>query len=131
MKALYLILVLLTSLLCMTLVYADSHAPTSQTERNLTGLDSQITETKQQQETKFHLRRRLPGGFDFAHPRLTPEDVSALFFILILLCLFSCLCGRGRGRGRSCSLWDILACVCIWELCCDDRAINDFAMMPP
>jgi hypothetical protein len=25
-------------------------------------------------------------------------------------------------------LWDILACVCIYELCCDDAQVGDFQL---
>lgn len=42
--------------------------------------------------------------------------VGLLLCILLLVCLCCCCCRRGI------SLCDILACVCLYEMCCDDGA---------
>lgn len=66
--------------------------------------------------------RRLPGGFDDMDFD-SPEAQSAL--ILLFIVLLVCCCWGGRRGG--CSLCDILACVCIYEMCCDNGApMNDF-----
>jgi hypothetical protein len=68
--------------------------------------------------------RRLPGE-DYGSFTFDPSSAEAgfavgfLFFIILALLLCCCLCGGGRGGGRGCSLCDILAIVCLWELCCD------------
>jgi hypothetical protein len=75
--------------------------------------------------TLHNLRhRRLPGE-DYSNFTFDPSSAEAgfavgfLFFIILALLLCCCLCGGGRGGGRGCSLCDILAIVCLWELCCD------------
>jgi hypothetical protein len=62
-------------------------------------------------------QRRLPGR-DFIN--LNGDFTSAeagflvgLFLSLFLVVLLTCIC-----CGR-CSLWDIIALVCLWEICCD------------
>jgi hypothetical protein len=59
--------------------------------------------------------------------------VGLLFFVVVILLLCCCCCGGGgrgyRGRG-GCSICDILALFCIWEMCCDQRDIsNDFCLV--
>lgn len=59
--------------------------------------------------------------------------IAVIVFVLLAVFLVCCCCcGGGCVRG-GCSLWDILACVCIWELCCDKDGGgalgNSFAMM--
>jgi len=134
MRAVRLIVILLSSLLYLTSVEAESQSLSSQAKQSLliSATDQQITET-QHQETKLHLRRRLLGNYydlDFGDVDWTSAEggfaAGFFFFLILLVLLCCCLCGRGRG----CSLWDILACICIWELCCDDRAIDGFDMMP-
>ncbi len=64
--------------------------------------------------------RRLPGeypNFDFNDPAMA----SAIVFIAILLLLLCCC------RGMLC---DILACVCLYEMCCDDGVVGGFDLMP-
>jgi len=64
--------------------------------------------------------RRLPGEFDFDFDfnDLDSSEIAILvvgLFLLVCLIpllLLCCCCGR-------CSLCDILALVCLWELCCD------------
>lgn len=75
-------------------------------------------------------RRRLPGGFDFDIDHYELDGVAAgfvagLLFAFFLLALLCCCCCGGRG----CSIWDVLACVCIYELCCDDVKVGDFQIL--
>ena len=76
------------------------------------------------------LRRRLPGndynieGFDM----MSAEAGFALglsFFIILLLLLCCCCCGRRGGGGGSSCLWDLVAIVCLWEMCCDNDGVSD------
>lgn len=73
--------------------------------------------------------RRLPGEtWDIDNVRLDGPMggfVAGLAFALLILFLLCCCC---CGGGRGCSLWDILACVCIYELCCDDGNIGGFQL---
>lgn len=64
-------------------------------------------------------RRKLPGNeyLDFGDPAIG----SVFIFVIILLLLFCC-CRR--------MICDILACVCLYEICCDDGAIGGFDFMP-
>jgi hypothetical protein len=43
--------------------------------------------------------------------------VAAIVLVFLLLALLCCCC---CGRRRGCSICDILACVCLYEICCDD-----------
>jgi hypothetical protein len=61
-------------------------------------------------------RRRLPGGVRFDNP-----EIGGIVIIAIILLILLCCC-----RGMLC---DILACVCLYEICCDDAAIGGFEMM--
>ena len=74
--------------------------------------------------------RRLPGGYEFDKLAFENEEAATLalgiLFLLLLLALFCCCCCRGR---RGCSFCDILACVCLYELCCDDGRIGDFELL--
>jgi hypothetical protein len=75
----------------------------------------------------------------------TMEDIfTCVVLVLLILCLACCLCScccnivcgtccnrpirrgyyDGNDRGYTIcglSMCDILACICIWEICCDDR----------
>ena len=63
-------------------------------------------------------RRKLPGGYpDFGNPAM---GVAVLFVIIFLFLLCCC-------RGMLC---DLLACVCLYEICCDDGAVGGFDLMP-
>ena len=76
---------------------------------------------QQPHQLRGNQHRRLPGSpinWDFD----SPESQSALIILLIVL-LFCCCWG---GRRGGCSLCDILACVCIYEMCCDNGGVNDF-----
>ena len=56
---------------------------------------------------------------------LTDEELYAVGTVLgglVLLCLLCCCC------CRRWSLWDVVACVCLYELCCDDRRMEDDGM---
>jgi len=96
--------------------------------------------TNKRRQYKPQLRaRRLPGsyeGFDIDFDSEEAEmAVGFLLFIVLALLLCCCCCGGGGrrygGGGGGCGLWDIVACLCIWEMCCDrdGGAFNDFNMM--
>ena len=78
-----------------------------------------------QRQLRGNQRRRLPGGVD-SMDFSSPEAQSALILVVIVLLLLCCCCRGGRRGG--CSLCDILACVCIYEMCCDNDGapLNDF-----
>lgn len=61
--------------------------------------------------------RRLQGNYAF-DPTSAEAGFAACLALFILLALLLCCCCCGGGRG--CSLWDLVACVCLYELCCDD-----------
>ena len=65
-----------------------------------------------------NIRRKLPGGYpDFGDPAM---GGAVLFFIFLLFLLCCC-------RGMLC---DLLACMCIYDICCDDGAVGGFDLMP-
>jgi len=71
--------------------------------------------------------RRLPG-YNFNSDQLMGAEVGLILGVLIVLLFLACLCSCCCGGG-SCSLCDILACVCLYEICCDDKRIGDFQIM--
>ena len=79
-------------------------------------LRAQASSSSKQQNTT----RRMPGeypNFDFNDPAMA----SAIVLIALLLFLLCCC------RGMLC---DILACVCLYEMCCDDGVVGGFDLMP-
>jgi hypothetical protein len=62
--------------------------------------------------------------FDF--DKLELDDAAAGFLVgfVCLLLLVACLCCCCCRPGRGCSLWDLLACYCCYEICCDDAQIG-------
>eukprot|EP00536_Pseudo-nitzschia_multiseries_P001661 jgi/Psemu1/300909/fgenesh1_kg.21_\ len=70
--------------------------------------------TKSTASATPRVRRRLPEYND-------PAIAGAIVFA-ILLCFLLCCC-----RGMLC---DLLACVCLWEICCGDGAVGNFDLMP-
>jgi hypothetical protein len=90
------------------------------------------------QDTTHHQRQRprlLEGGdydFDFSNiSELEAAEVGAvvaLLLVALLLVLCCCCCCR-----RGCSLWDLVAMCCLWELCCGNNGMgdtmSDFQMM--
>lgn len=81
---------------------------------------------------------------DLTDDNWTLEDIlTCVVLVLFILCLACCLCSccnivcgtccnrpirrgyyDGNDRGFTIcglSMCDILACICIWEICCDDR----------
>lgn len=76
-------------------------------------------------------RRRLPG-YDFHAGQLTGAQagfVAAVILILLLALFCRCCCCCCQRRRRGYSLCDILACVCLYEICCDDARIGDFVLV--
>lgn len=63
-------------------------------------------------------RRRLAGYEDIVND---PAALGSILFILILFFLLCCC------RGCLC---DLLACVCLYEMCCDDGVVGGFDLMP-
>jgi hypothetical protein len=77
---------------------------------------------------RTHLRRRMPG-VDYDLESAEAGFVAGLLCVVLLLILLCCCC-CGGGRGGGCSLWDIVAIACLWEICCDrDGAAADSFMM--
>lgn len=73
-----------------------------------------------QASSRSEQRRKLPGeypNFDFSDPAMA----STIVVVLLLLFLLCCC------RGMLC---DILACVCLYEMCCDDGVVGGFDLMP-
>jgi hypothetical protein len=60
--------------------------------------------------------RRMPGYTNLGGPE---KGGIVLLVIVVLILLFCC-------RGMLC---DILACVCLYEICCDDGAVGGFSLM--
>jgi hypothetical protein len=54
--------------------------------------------------------------------------VGILVVVVLILLLLCCCCGCGRGGG-GCSVCDILAAICIWEMCCDQGDPTDFCLV--
>jgi hypothetical protein len=54
--------------------------------------------------------------------------VGVLVVVVLILLLLCCCCGCGRGGG-GCSVCDILAAICIWEMCCDQGDPTDFCLV--
>lgn len=70
------------------------------------------------------LRRKLPGN-DYSFDGMgSPEMMGGLLLVIVVV-IFLCLC-CGRGGGSLC---DILACVCLYEMCCDDGQIGGFNLL--
>jgi hypothetical protein len=78
-----------------------------------------------------HMYRQLEY-LDFK-TELGPEEVSFLIIVAVILFLLCCCCSGGRRSrrrsGGSCGLCDILACVCIWDICCDRADPTDFCLV--
>lgn len=71
--------------------------------------------------------RRLPYDTDIVDFKdMETAELAFLvgfLFAMFLLCCMVCFC---CGGGTRCSLWDCLALLCIWEICCDGRNPTDF-----
>ena len=90
---------------------------------------------QQQQQKQKQEERKLPGNAMMGDIDLNSAEagfiVGFLFLIVLLfLCLCCCCCGgRSRpygynnGGGGSNCLWDLVAIVCLWEMCCDNDGI--------
>ena len=98
------------------------------------GRDTRYTTSEGQQASAYELKlrgkRRLNGAYD-DFEKLDLKSVEAGFalavvLLLVVVVMFCCCCCCPRN---GCSLWDIVACLCIWELCCDrdGGAFNDFS----
>lgn len=80
-------------------------------------------------ELKLRGTRRLNGAYeDFEDFDLKSAEAGfalAVVLFIVLVVMFCCCCCPRNG----CSLWDIVACLCIWEICCDrdGGAFNDFS----
>jgi hypothetical protein len=84
--------------------------------------------SQQVRSQRTHLRRRMPG-VDYDLESAEMGFVAGLLCVVLLLILLCCCC-CGGGRGGGCSLWDIVALACLWEICCDrDGAADSFVML--
>jgi hypothetical protein len=67
--------------------------------------------------------RALPGAEDyFDMNRFSSTELgfaagvsATILFLIVFICC--CCCGRW-------SLWDVVALVCIWDMCCDRRGVD-------
>jgi hypothetical protein len=79
-----------------------------------------------------HYLSRQLEYLDFDTDQLGAAEVGFLVGILVvvvlILFLLCCCCGCGRGGG-GCSVCDILAAICIWEMCCDQGDQTDFCLV--
>jgi hypothetical protein len=78
-----------------------------------------------------HLYRQLEY-LDFDTDQLGAAEVGFLVgisvVVVLILLLLCCCCGCGRGGG-GCSVCDILAAICIWEMCCEQGDPTDFCLV--
>jgi hypothetical protein len=96
----------------------SSFRETKTNGRRLSASESQSR--SQQQDIQSHHRqskRRLPVDM-----QLDPAQSGVVLVAAVVLLLLLCCC-----RGMLC---DILACVCLYEMCCDDGAVGGFNLMP-
>lgn len=96
----------------------------------LTSHDNAATAETTQVNAEISLNRqdrRLPGDYDFD---MSQEQMESLLCLLVVICLVSCLCSCLCCRAGGCSLTEILACVCLYEICCDDGRVGGFDLMP-
>lgn len=92
-----------------------------------------ISEWQLAKSNRLNLRgtRRLNGAYqsfeDLDVKSAEAGFALAVVLVIVLALMLCCCCCRGNG----CSLWDVVACLCIWELCCDrdGGAFNDFARL--
>jgi hypothetical protein len=63
-------------------------------------------------------QRRMPGGY--AEKVGDPSNMAVILIVIVGLVMLCCC------RGMLC---DLLACVCLYRICCDDAAIGGFEMM--
>ena len=83
------------------------------------------TVVTQNEDPQLFLRRKLPGGNEFKFDQMgSPEMMGGLVVLIVVVVLLCLCCGRGGG-----SLCDLLACVCLYELCCDDGQIGGFNLL--
>jgi len=97
-------------------VVDDDVVLSSTTERTLLR-KSNIREQQSQQQLQQG-ERRLPADFAamMSDPGLGGIIIIVVIALILLFCCRGCLC-------------DLLACVCLYEICCDDAAIGGFDMM--
>jgi hypothetical protein len=135
---------MMASCLLLRVTTAETATASTAAATTATDLQPQMKETKQIKQIvttlldntsslpvrsqRTHLRRRMPG-FDYDLESAEAGFVAGLLCVVLLLLLLCCCC-CGGGRGGGCSLWDIVALACLWEICCDrDGAAADSFMM--
>jgi hypothetical protein len=118
--------VLTGSVACLALVFVlqshvgsgTLHHPEVATQRSLRNAESSLDFDTNFRTVKSDIRRRrLPGSdysldfdqFDSAEAGF----LAGILFVIALVCLLICCCCGG------CSLWDLVAIACLWEICCD------------
>jgi hypothetical protein len=71
------------------------------------------------------IHRRLPGAEAYNLDSAEAGFIAGVVLVGLVVCLLCCcMCGRG------CNLWDLVAMVCLWEMCCDrDGGVGNFDAM--
>jgi hypothetical protein len=87
----------------------------------------QSTENELLSSNNDHTYRQLEY-LDFKTDELGPEEVGFLVIVAVILLLLCCCCSGGRRRGGGCSLCDVLAAICIWDMCCEGNP-TDFCLV--
>lgn len=103
-----------------------SSAPPSDTTSNVQSNLSRIRrQGRHLQEFDYDF-----GGIDFSSDEIGAAEfgfLAGILFIVVLAILLCCCCCGGRG---GCSLWDLVAIVCLWEMCCDrDDGVGNFVLV--
>jgi hypothetical protein len=84
---------------------------------NITGKETSVSPIKVTLNERSTQRRKLPGYSD----RLGATGTGGVILLVVIVLILLCCC-----RGMLC---DILACVCLYEICCDDAAVGGFELM--
>ena len=85
-------------------------------------LEASMDTLHEEEAAQQQLRRRLPGEVFGVGGEYGPI-IMLVVAIFVLSFLFRCCC-------RGVSLCDLLACYCLYDICCDGPGIGDFNIMP-
>jgi hypothetical protein len=84
---------------------------------NTSGMETYSSATKATSHVRSTTRRKLPGYAE----RLGAPGTGGIILLVVIFLILLCCC-----RGMLC---DILACVCLYEICCDDAGAGGFELM--
>jgi hypothetical protein len=109
-----------------TTIITNQHHPPS-TRRVTTEPRDEATsllqnEQQQPSVSSFYLRHRQLQANNYSNINMNSAEagfIAAIVLLVLVILLLSLLCCCCCGRGGGCSLWDCVAMVCLWELCCD------------